>query len=92
MKSWGKDVIPKEQWIDPEKQYRTRDGRRVDHIVINLYNTCGEEVTYPVKGVIVEREDPYKSTFNVWSLDGLDNIVWPDDPNFRKNDLIEIKE
>ena len=88
-KNWGSDVIPMSDWIDPKKEYKTRSGHRVVDIKIELYNSNGDEVTYPVKGSIVIRENPRKLKYSIWSLTGLTNVVWPD--QFSQEDLIEVK-
>jgi len=74
MKSWGKEIIPKNEWIDQNKQY-TSNGKRVINIKIELYNSCGNEVTYPVKGTIVVSEKPFKTKYAIWSLNGKANVM-----------------
>jgi hypothetical protein len=85
-KTWGTSVIPKEKWIDPAKTYKTRDGKRVIDIHIVMKNSCGDEVTYPVKGSIVIREKPWKTEWAIWSLDGRADVVWG---NHSERDLVE---
>lgn len=75
MKSWGTDVIPKEKWIDKNKQY-TYNGKKVIIHDIILYNSCGNEVTYPVKVTIVISEKPRKIKLKLFSLDGREDVVW----------------
>lgn len=79
-KSWGTDVIPEELWIDPAKSY-TCGGNPVHNLRIELHNSNGDEVTYPVKGTIRYVGFPRKKKNTIWSLDGRANTVWdrPDD-------------
>jgi len=86
-KTWGSEVIPKEKWIDPSKTYKTRGGKRVEHIQIVLHNGIGEEVTNPVKGSIIVREKPRKTEYCIWALDGVWDVVWNNHPEL---DLIEV--
>lgn len=84
-KGWGTEVIPREKWIDPEKKYRTRSGKKVFGLKIVLHNSVGDEVTYPVKGSIDNgpRREP---RYCIWSLDGRADVVWNDR---HPDDLIE---
>lgn len=83
-KSWGSEVIPMSKWIDPTKEYMCK-GKRVINLHIELYNSCGDEVTYPVKGNIVVREKPFKTEYCIWSLSGLADVVWGNGDN-----LVEV--
>jgi len=85
-KGWGSRIIPVAQWIDPSKEYQTRSGRRVISLHISMYNSCGNEVTYPVKGSVVVREKPLRLRYSIWSLDGRENVVWPSEGD----DLIPV--
>ena len=85
-KNWGSDVIPQEKWIDPSKTH-TCGGKRVIGLKIELYNSAGQEVTYPVKGSVVVREKPLKLSFRIWSLDGREDVVWG-----IGEDLIPVEE
>lgn len=85
---WGTTNIPKEDWIDLDKSYKTRGGKRVEGLQIVLHNSCGHEVTYPVKGTIVLQEKPKRKTeYRIWSLDGKADVVFRGKEQF---DLIEI--
>jgi hypothetical protein len=84
---WGTTNIPKEKWIDPNKKYKTRNGKRVENLHIVLYNSVGDEVTYPVKGTVVVRERPRKTEYCIWSLDGQKNICFQDQKGY---DLVQI--
>lgn len=86
-KGWGTDVIPKENWIDPEKTYKTRSGKEVIGLQIVLKNSCDKEVTYPVKGTIILKKKPLRTTYQIWSLDGKIDVVWDKENDF---DLIEV--
>ncbi len=85
---WGTTNIPKEDWIDVDKTYKTRDGKRVENLQIVLHNSCGSEVTYPVKGNIVVREKPRKTEYSIWSLDGKADVVFR---GKEHNDLKQVK-
>jgi hypothetical protein len=50
-------------------------------------NSAGNEVTFPIKGTIVLREKPYKTTFNVWTKNGINEPVWNSNSDF---DIINI--
>ena len=69
MKSWGSEVIPQSKWIDTTKETKTKDGRRVFGLTKKMLNSCGNEVTFPIKGSIDNgvRKAP---TYMVWTLDG----------------------
>lgn len=86
MKSWGTDIISKDKWIDKNKQY-TYNGKRVIIHDIVLYNSCGNEVTYPVKCTVIMNEKPRKTKFKIFSLDGREDVVWG---NGHK--LIEVQQ
>ena len=74
-KNWGTDVVPKEKWIDPKKQYVTKDGKRIEGLNIVLHNSCGDEVTFPVKGTVILREKPRKTKYTIWTLDGRHSVL-----------------
>ena len=71
-KNWGKDVIPKEFWIDVSKKYVTRSGLNIENIQIIMENSNGNEVTFPVKGTLVTKRDGKKDkrSYEIWTLDG----------------------
>jgi hypothetical protein len=85
--TWGTTVIPLSEWIDPAKSY-TCGGKKVVNIHIELYNSAGEEVTYPVKGTVIIREKPLKTAYRIWTLNGIGDVVW----GGNDKDLIEVKE
>ena len=86
-KRWGSDVIPREDWIDVTKKYKTRDGRRVVGLQIKMENSLGEEVTYPVKGAI-DNGPRKKMEYAIWTLDGKFSLMaYP-----NKRDLVLDKE
>jgi len=62
--------------IDLNKQYQTQDGKRVELHEIVLKNSCGRNVTYPVKGSIFLREKPRKTKYMIWSIDGIVDVVF----------------
>ncbi len=85
---WGTTNIPKKKWIDVTKTYKTRDGKTVENLQIVLHNSCGNEVTYPIKGTVVLKEKPIRKTeYRIWSLDGKKNIVFTD---WKYDDLVEV--
>lgn len=88
-KNWGKDIIPRDQWIDPDKQYYTREGYQVINLHIVMENSVGDEVTYPVKGTVVVRTKPYKTEYHIWSLDGRRDVVFG---NHSQGDLVPESE
>ena len=73
--SWGTTNIPKDKWIDPTKNYKTRNGKRIVNLHIEMENGCGHEVTYPIKGSVVLSEAPLKTSYEIWSLDGRKNVL-----------------
>jgi hypothetical protein len=91
--NWGTTNTPVEKRIDPNKTYKTRSGRRVFDIVIKLYNSCGREVTYPVKGSIDMGKNRMPA-YGIWTLDGRGSVM-PDSfhhkgVNPSNSDLIEV--
>lgn len=76
--NWGTSVIPKEYWIDPNRRYRTVDGRDVVDIEVKIEvkieNGAGlvfREVTYPVHGhIVTKRGSKDVREWHVWALDG----------------------
>ena len=85
LRNWGTTKFPKENWIDPKKNYLC-GGYRVINISIKLHNDAGSEVTYPVKGTIVLREHPFKTKYAIWSLDGRADVVFG-----KGNNLSEVQ-
>lgn len=88
--NWGSDVIPTNAWIDITKSYKC-GGKRVIYLRMELHNSVGEEVTYPIKGTVVLRERPFKTVSYIWSLDGRRDVVWGRGENLilDANELIE---
>ena len=87
--SWGTTNVPKEKWIDITKTYKTRNGKEVEGLHIVMHNSCGDEVTYPVKGSVVVKKRPRKTEYHIWSLDGRANTVFKDTEH---RDLILVEE
>lgn len=73
--------------IDINKEY-TCNGKRVIGLQIVLKNSCGDMVTYPVKGSVVLREKPLKMGYSIWSIKGEKDVVWPK----IEQDLIEVRK
>lgn len=81
---WGTTNTPVKDRIDVSKQYRTKSGHKVIGLQIVLENSCGREVTYPVKGsIIIPGRRP---RYAIWSLDGKSDVVWGER---SKDDLVE---
>ena len=62
--------------IDINKTYRTRSGKRVIGLKYVPLNSNGEKVTYPIKGSIIVREKPFKARYQIWSEDGITDVVF----------------
>ena len=86
-KNWGLGIVPESQWVDLNATYRTRSGKRVIHLDRTLYNSNGVEVTFPVKGSVVVREKPFKSKYQIWTLDGRADVV-----NKSNDDLVKADD
>ena len=90
-RTWGSDVIPKDQWIDHHKKY-TCEGCEVQHLSINLRGLCDSdrEVTYPVHGIIIRKMGKKDRTWvsKSWTLNGKHSIVFEE----HLYDLVEVKE
>jgi hypothetical protein len=91
-KSWGTENVPKELWVDTSKEYRTRSGKRVVGLRIQMCNSMGQEVTYPVKGSIetISPNGRVSHQYRIWSLSGLENVV----PGYDHNptDLVLVAQ
>ena len=76
-KSWGKEVIPKQFWINPSKIYVTECGFKVENLSIVIKNSSENEVTFPVKGtIIVPRKGKSDKRVNcIWTLDGRESVT-----------------
>lgn len=86
MTSLGSDVIPKKRWIDPQRRYKTRSGKEVIGLKVELHNEVGNEVSFPVKGSVVVRKTPVKYEYKIWTLDGRSQII--DDMQWSPDDLV----
>ena len=71
--------------IDCTKTYQTRNGKRVVNLTNVPFNSAGDKVTFPIKGTIIVREKPLKTSYAIWTIEGKYDV-------FRDNlwDLIEI--
>jgi len=65
--------------ISLKKKYITGMGHRVTHMKIVPKNSAGRLVTYPVKGTVIVRENPLKIEQGVWTMEGIENVVWGDE-------------
>lgn len=71
--------------IDINKKY-TCNGYPVMGIVIEEFNSCGDLVTYPVKGTVMISQR--KRRYMIWSIEGQNDVVWNKNPNW---DLVEVE-
>ena len=83
--NWGTTNTPVEDRINIGREHRTRDGKRVIGLQCVLHNSCGREVTFPIKGSIVVREKPFHTRFALWTLDGRSGFDGP-----SGDDLVEV--
>ena len=70
-------------------EIRTKGGQRVVGLQYVPRNSCGDMVTYPIKGSIVRCEKPLKLEYNIWSPEGIWCVVWGWNP---KDNLESIPE
>jgi hypothetical protein len=63
---------------------KTVGGKRVIIHGYNKFNSCNNEVTFPLQGNIVLKEKPFKSKYTIWTNDGK-NSVLPDSAHWEKN-------
>ena len=73
--------------IDISKTYQTKSGKRVVNIIYTPFNSNGQKVTYPIKGSIVLKEKPIKLNYQIWSEEGIYDIVYGSHPELN---LMEI--
>lgn len=73
--------------IDPSKKY-TCNGCRVINIRIIPLNSAGNQTTYQVKGTVIISEKPLRTQYRIWSIDGLNDVVWGQGQEF---DLKEVE-
>ena len=85
-KNWGIGIVPESQWIDLDEKYQTRSGQRVINLERKLYNGNGNEVTFPVKGSVVVREKPFKSEYQIWTIDGRADVLNKSDDDLVRAD------
>lgn len=62
--------------IDLTKVKTTREGKRVLNLRYVPFNSAGRKVTYPIKGTVIEREKPRKTSYHLWAEDGRSDVVW----------------
>lgn len=62
--------------IDINKSYKTKSGKRVVGLCYKPFNSQGKLVTYPIKGSIVEKEKPLRLRYEIWSENGIVDVVW----------------
>jgi hypothetical protein len=71
--------------IDINKKYRTLDGRQIANLQYVPLNSCGNKVTYPFKGTIINKGRKH-NIYCLWSETGSADVVWNSKP---KLNLIE---
>jgi len=69
--------------VSLDKEYKTRDGRKVVIHEIKKYNCLGELLSNPVCGSIYQKGKQPK--YNIWQLDGY-STMWGPSPD----DLVEV--
>ena len=74
--------------IDITKNYQTVSGKRVIGLNRVPRNSAGKLVTFPIKGSVVVREKPFKSVYEIWTDDGICDLVW----NSRPQDNLKLVE
>jgi len=62
--------------INISKPVITKKGQRVIGLCCVPMNSCGEMVTYPIKGSIIVKEKPLKLEYCIWSDKGEYDVVW----------------
>jgi len=69
-RGWGTKEVPKKDRLNLKKKY-TCNGRPVTNLSLDLYNSQGQEVTYPLSGSY-KKTNYVKchNTFAIWSLKG----------------------
>lgn len=73
--------------VDTTRSYTTRSGKRVVIHDYVRFNSAGDEVTFPVKGNIVEAERPRSRTrMQIWTNEGRANAL----PGASPDDLIDF--
>ena len=75
-----RDITP----IDISKPVKTRSGKKVVGLKRVPVNSCGNKVTYPLKGSIVAPRNAPK--YQIWTDDGMTDCVFN---NFSEDDLIQ---
>jgi hypothetical protein len=58
---------------DTTREYRTRSGDRVIIHECVPHNSCGDRVTFPIKGTVIKASNPRIKRFNIWTTEGRDN-------------------
>jgi len=61
--------------IDINKTYKTKSGKRVFGLKIVMQNSCGRDVTFPVKGTIILSEKPRRTSYAIWTLEGRADVL-----------------
>ncbi len=75
-RNWGSDVIPPESRVSLDRLYQTRSGKQVILYEIRMLNNTDNEVTFPVKGSVIEkREFRSRRRYQIWTLDGRASVL-----------------
>lgn len=59
--------------IDITKNYKTRNGHSVVCLSYVPYNSCGDKVTFPIKGSIIIK-GKRSPIFQIWKEDGSNSV------------------
>ena len=65
----------------------TSGGHRVINLSYVPFNSAGNKVTFPIKGTVVLSEKPLKTTYHIWTSDGV-SIVF----GSSEFDLVNFKD
>jgi hypothetical protein len=69
--------------LDTTRKYTTRAGHIVTLHETVLKNSCGDLVTFPVKGSI--KKPNCRSRYQIWTLDGRADVLNP-----HRDDIISV--
>ena len=83
--SWGSTNTPENKRINLSDNYVTREGKRVINLHCVLHNSLGREVTFPIKGTVILKEKPYRTTYTIWTLEGRHGLFGK-----SKHDLVKV--
>lgn len=70
---------------DTSRAYITRRGDRVVIHEVVRKNALGNEVTFPVKGTVINRENPRSKRYEIFTLEGRARVLKEHD-----NDIVGL--